>query len=315
MSKASRVRWYQQRHHQDSSARALPSFVQVAEHRREESGVHVRPELELPAPDAKHPAEVHFKLVLVTPELAAQWLERNRINCTPSPAVVARYAWDMSHERWDLTEEPIAFDSDGYLVQGQHRLMAVVKSGVSVSFYLAENAPGIWATRDRGYSRRAGHFLRWSEGEHADDPRLGAALNCLALLVTYSTHTVFHAFLQELLLAHEQGFRWALGALPARVFPAVAAALAYAYPVCPHQVEAFAEDFVSGVGLERGSPALALRQTIPPRAPQKEGKRSLMLRTFMALRAFVNDKPIARVEAIESARVFFEEWRQQKGLP
>ena len=46
--------------------------------------------------------------------------------------IVAQYADDMLNGHWDLTHQGIAFNTKGELIDGQHRLAAIVKAGVTV---------------------------------------------------------------------------------------------------------------------------------------------------------------------------------------
>jgi hypothetical protein len=90
----------------------------------------------------------------VTPLLAAKWLESNTKN--PRPLVsryVDIYASDMKHGRWAECSDPICF-RDGKLVNGQHRLNAVIKSGVTVPLYVCYNWPS--HVFDVGRARCAG---------------------------------------------------------------------------------------------------------------------------------------------------------------
>lgn len=50
-------------------------------------------------------------------------------------------AKDMREGHWDTTHQGIAIATDGTLVDGQHRLMAVVESGVTVRMNVTFNAP------------------------------------------------------------------------------------------------------------------------------------------------------------------------------
>jgi hypothetical protein len=68
----------------------------------------------------------------VTPDLAAKWLERNTRNRTLRSDVVTRYAADMKAGRWMVTGDAIGFDTNGAIVNGQHRLWAVFESGMTV---------------------------------------------------------------------------------------------------------------------------------------------------------------------------------------
>jgi hypothetical protein len=82
---------------------------------------------------------LRFELVHVTPEVAERFLEKNHSNRKVRESVVDTYAKDMTEGRWEQTHQGIAFDSDGNLMDGQHRLMAIVKSGVSLEMIVAHN--------------------------------------------------------------------------------------------------------------------------------------------------------------------------------
>lgn len=73
----------------------------------------------------------------ITPEQAERYLSNNTdINRRRSEHKVERYARFMTAGEWILTPEPIAFDENCMLIEGQHRLAAVVKSGLAQSFWV-----------------------------------------------------------------------------------------------------------------------------------------------------------------------------------
>jgi hypothetical protein len=72
------------------------------------------------------------KMELITPSVASAMLEGNVDNRTVAEAIVNQYASDMAAGRWALSGQPIIISDDGYLNDGQHRLLAIVKSGMSV---------------------------------------------------------------------------------------------------------------------------------------------------------------------------------------
>ena len=74
----------------------------------------------------------------ITPEMAKRYLERNTKNRRLEPRVVERYASDMKEGRFGLTHQGIGFYEDGELADGQHRLSAIVKSGVSVKMLVTK---------------------------------------------------------------------------------------------------------------------------------------------------------------------------------
>lgn len=80
------------------------------------------------------------ELVDVTPDRAATWLEQtNRRNRKIKESVVVQYARDMRDDKWILTHQGIAFSPDDILLDGQHRLWAIVESGRTVPMYVWRN--------------------------------------------------------------------------------------------------------------------------------------------------------------------------------
>jgi hypothetical protein len=78
-------------------------------------------------------SKVTYKMTAITPELAAAWLEnRNTHNRPLRDYRIAELARDMSAGRWHDTGEPIKFDYNDALLDGQHRLGAIVASGVTI---------------------------------------------------------------------------------------------------------------------------------------------------------------------------------------
>src|SRR4030095_5230551 len=69
----------------------------------------------------------------ITPELALQWLESSNLHNRPvRQSVVMKYARDMATGNWHLTHQGISFTDDGILIDGQHRLWAVVESNHTI---------------------------------------------------------------------------------------------------------------------------------------------------------------------------------------
>lgn len=76
---------------------------------------------------------MHAEITNVTPLLASSWLERLNVNNRKvSYRVVDKYSRDMSKGDWVLNHQGVAFDKYGHLADGQHRLLAIIKSGVTV---------------------------------------------------------------------------------------------------------------------------------------------------------------------------------------
>jgi hypothetical protein len=78
--------------------------------------------------------ELNFELLTFTPELAKRALSHNNQNRNKSHHTISAYARDMANGDWVTTGDPIRFDSKGNLIDGQHRLEAVVESGLKIPF-------------------------------------------------------------------------------------------------------------------------------------------------------------------------------------
>lgn len=98
------------------------------------------------------------RFMLVDPETAQGWLERNTQNRRIRPRTVEGYVRDMSLGRWQTTGETICFDTSGTLIDGQHRLFACVRSGCSFMCLIVENVAG-QANHDGGPRRTLSDML------------------------------------------------------------------------------------------------------------------------------------------------------------
>lgn len=78
-----------------------------------------------------------ISIVTVTPEMASRWLEANTHNRSLNSKYAQLLADEMRGGRWQFTHQPIAFDENGVLIDGQHRLTGVVLSGITCDFVVA----------------------------------------------------------------------------------------------------------------------------------------------------------------------------------
>ena len=106
-----------------------------------------------------HPIEAGIQTI--TPKLAIRWLEANHGNRNVRERVVTAYARDMQAGRWRLTGEAIKFSADDRLIDGQHRLRAVVQAGVNVDMMVVRGLENeVQEVLDSGAGRTAGDALR-----------------------------------------------------------------------------------------------------------------------------------------------------------
>lgn len=76
--------------------------------------------------------EPKMSWVIVTPQMATEWLERNTLNRSVRDSLVKELSRDMLAGRWrGYNGEAIRFDTEGRLVDGQHRLWAAIEGPCS----------------------------------------------------------------------------------------------------------------------------------------------------------------------------------------
>ncbi len=68
----------------------------------------------------------------VTPQMAAKWLSHNDGNRKLRDTRVKYFAEAMNRGEWQLTHQGLAIASTGRLIDGQHRLRAIILSGKTV---------------------------------------------------------------------------------------------------------------------------------------------------------------------------------------
>ena len=101
---------------------------------------------------------IEYSVVNMTPELAKKYLALSKFNRKIKQGVVRDYAHKMKNGEWRACTDPISVDECGCLINGHHRLMAVVQSGETVPFLLASNVPKN-SVFDRGAIRSIGDTL------------------------------------------------------------------------------------------------------------------------------------------------------------
>jgi hypothetical protein len=202
----------------------------------------------------------------VTPELAQQWLGTNLRNRNLRPGGVAQYARDMESGRWRFTGEPIKFSVDGALLDGQHRLHAVFKSGVTLPMLVVRGLPAESQTfMDTGLKRTAPDALALM-GE-----KQTSVLSSVAGMVVNDgarmSRRVSHAEILEVLAAEPLIRTITTEIMPAlKLTCATPAVLGYAYwrldKVSPDDTAKFFGALSSLAGLPAGSPVLALHKRL-----------------------------------------------------
>lgn len=117
--------------------------------------------------NATQGGEPHITLEDIDPARAAQYLKINKINRAPSPAHINSLSRRMELGEWSLNGDTIRFDENGFLIDGQHRLQAVIKSGVTITTFVARNmGADVFKTIDEGKVRGGADIISVAHKRH-----------------------------------------------------------------------------------------------------------------------------------------------------
>lgn len=96
----------------------------------------------------------------ITPAKAMEYLKRNGRNRRMRPGAVRTMAEAIQRGEWMLTHQGIAFSETGDLLDGQHRLTAIVQAGMSVEVAVSRGVPSeSFIALDRGNRRSVADVL------------------------------------------------------------------------------------------------------------------------------------------------------------
>jgi len=99
----------------------------------------------------------------VDPGMAQAALDVNVSNRHLRVDTVRSYARDMERGAWSLSPQSVSFNMMGELIDGQHRMAAVVESGATVPMLVVRGvAPSVMKVLDSGIKRTAADFLGMS---------------------------------------------------------------------------------------------------------------------------------------------------------
>jgi len=207
------------------------------------------------------------ELKTITPEIASKMLEANSSNRPLNEANVAALVKEMKGGRWKINGDMIRFSDSNIIIDGQHRLHAVVRSGITMQSWVMDGLPSdVFDTIDVGKRRSAGDTLGCRGEKNAC--RMAAALIMIDKYMTgrleksvqYSNTEV------EGLLAKYPDVRESLkitlngkGLLLPSVFDSCHYLFSKKDPV---MTEVFIERIFKGVGLHEGDPWYVLRERL-----------------------------------------------------
>ena len=253
------------------------------------------------------------KVMLITPKIATRWLTRlHQQQRNVAPGRVTALARDISNDSFTLTHQAVAFDGEGFLIDGQHRLLAVCQANKPVHMLVIWNTAAEFQDPiDRNLPRSIGFITQHS---HRDV----AALSCLrdmengyeskSILTVGDTVDLWdkHGKILEFIRAempHQKG-----------VIGGMLAAYVWTYPVDPAKVCTFANKVATGEMIQRGDAPYALRHWRESQSAYSVSTWKVAMATLACLRAWLDGDTIKMVypEAAHGYRAITAKRRTHK---
>ncbi len=203
----------------------------------------------------------------ITPAIATEWLETRGNNRQVMDSTVEKYAMDMREGRWVFNGAPIQFDEEGKLLNGQHRLWAIIEAGFTMDAIVQWGIPReAQATIDAG--------AKW---QTKDILYMAGEKNCVLLQATLrwvfrddigsilSSRGISNSKSLELLKKHP-GVRRSvdfIAAVRGPLQPSVAAFLHYKVSQADQEkADEFFHRLADGVELKTTNPVYRLRERL-----------------------------------------------------
>jgi hypothetical protein len=246
---------------------------------------------------------VRVTLETVTPEMALEWLTNQADNRNLRQQDVKVMAEDMIAGRWENNGDTIKFHRDGRLVDGQHRLYAVIEAEVNVPMLIAENLDdAALATIDTGRGRKI-HDLMKILGDKLHSP---LAASCATMMIVGTNQANIARIASktsaiEFMNLHRAPIEFTMEAFPRRVKfitnQAVLGAFARAYYTytseeARERMKRFAATLLTGMMDKGDEAAVVLRNYL---TATNEPKSVVYLKVEKAISSFMDYETIERL--------------------
>lgn len=214
---------------------------------------------------------ISSKVKTITPAMAKAYLEKNTLNRALSKPKVSQYARDMKAKHWLVNHQGIGFDEEGSLIDGQHRLNAIIEANVPVDMLVTTGLPkssqnGILIhtmdTVDRGRPRGIGQQLSLRHGYTYGNQAAAAAKVIASICVVNPAVPLSTAQTLRILDIYGEAVSECLSEVQIRTDRAagILGTMAFARVGNKDLGAKFAADFYGMENLKSKHPALALRK-------------------------------------------------------
>lgn len=209
------------------------------------------------------------EIKVISPEMAQQLLSNNEANRNIKPRQVDRMARDILGDRWQVNGDAIRIATDGTLIDGQHRLSAVVAANRPITTMIVSELPSsVRDTIDSGAKRSMGDRLTMQGYGYASQ-LAAAATQMASLAYNQSRQMASHSELKQIIDNHtNKAGRYDLqdsAMFVNKAFKGMDSMLtAVHYIGCylghAHQADAFIKTWKTGVPSYSGDPAHFTRE-------------------------------------------------------
>lgn len=206
------------------------------------------------------------ELKTITPQIAKKLLENNSGNRPINAVHVEELVKEIKAGRWKVNGDMIRLSVSGRILDGQHRLTAIIKAGMTMQTWVGEGLDDdIFDTIDVGKRRSGGDTLGCLGEKNAY--RLSAALILVDKYMTGRVErgaTYSNGEMQELLEKYPE-VRESIQSLKGRklILPAILDSCHYLFSRKDHAAaNLFLERVLRGSGLAEGDPEYVLREKL-----------------------------------------------------
>lgn len=250
------------------------------------------------------------ELTVITPQQAASWIEHANVNNrNVSWEFVGFLADQIRSGYWVVDGNPIRLDYNGKILDGQHRLLAIMESATAVeSFVTTGLAPKAQQVMDTGRRRSLGDQLKL-KGEK-NTQQLAATITRIwltrigenALRNPTRYRPSVPAALK--LLAEEPGIRLAVregGRTSQKLGGTSVAVLAASYYLFSEKDQEHADQFFEqlrdGTNLSAGDPVLMLRNRLTQNSRERGNTPAFIIQAWVikAWNAFREEMPVSQI--------------------
>lgn len=251
----------------------------------------------------------------VTPELAWEYLMTSKGNRHTHNEHISMLAAQMKAGKWLVNNDAISFDTAGVLIDGHHRLAAVVLSFCTVQMGVLRNIdPSARTTINIGVARTLADHLRFAGVDNSNQRAAylsGAVRLVVGSTVALKTTEAYDQWLPSFKDAIDKYFELGCQGTGAKHLRSakVAAPLIVAYKVNPELMEIFYASLRDGANLKPNNPALKLREYLLSILMGENSRTTnwdgIAGKVFAAAKAFLENRSLAKVQSSETATDFF----------